>query len=130
MQFDLVSFLKTKPVIAVIGATNDKNKYGNIIMRDLAGKGFTAIPINPRADAVEGVHAYPDLSSAVKSNKIDLLVYVVPPPITLRSLEEAEKLNLKKVWIQPGAGDEKVKNFLERENFNYLMNACVMVEAY
>ncbi|MDH5654374.1 MAG: CoA-binding protein [Spirochaetia bacterium] len=129
MTFNLVEYLKTKPVIAVIGATNDSRKFGNIIMKDLGRKGYTAIPINPRATAVEGIPAFPDLKTAKSEHPISLLVYVVPPAITLKSLEEARDLNLKNVWVQPGAGDETVRQFLEKENFSFLINACVMVEA-
>ena len=37
-------------VIALIGASNDKHKYGNKIYRDLKSKGYNVIPINPRVD--------------------------------------------------------------------------------
>ena len=129
MNFDLVQFLKTNPTIALIGATNDSRKYGNIIMKDLLSRRYTVIPVNPRATTVEGVAAFPDLSSANQIIKTDLIVYVVPPPMTLLSLKEAHSLNIKNVWIQPGAGDDNVRSFLEEKDFNYLMNACVMVEA-
>ena len=128
-NLNLIRFLKTNPSIAVIGATNDSRKYGNIIMKDLLSRGFNVIPINPRAKTVEGVQAFPDLKAAGGLVMDGLLVYVVPPSITLESLKEAKQLNLKKVWIQPGAGDERVRTFLEYEKFDYLMNACVMVEA-
>lgn len=127
MNLDLVEFLRTEPVIAIVGATNDSSKYSNIIMRDLLAKGFKVLPINPRAKEVLGVPAYPDLKTALKENP-GLVVYVVPPKITLESLKEALKLNLKKVWIQPGAGDEAVREFLDENGFEYLLNACVMME--
>lgn len=127
MNLDLVEFLRTEPVIAIVGATNDSSKYSNIIMRDLLAKGFKVLPINPRAKEVLGVPAYPDLKTALKENP-GLVVYVVPPKITLESLKEALKLNLKKVWVQPGAGDEAVREFLDENGFEYLLNACVMME--
>jgi len=127
MNLDLVEFLRTEPVIAIVGATNDSSKYSNIIMRDLLAKGFKVLPINPRAKEVLGVPAYPDLKTALKENP-GLVVYVVPPKITLESLKEALKLNLKKVWVQPGAGDETVREFLDENGFEYLLNACVMME--
>lgn len=127
MNLDLDEFLRTEPVIAIVGATNDSSKYSNIIMRDLLAKGFKVLPINPRAKEVLGVPAYPDLKTALKENP-GLVVYVVPPKITLESLKEALKLNLKKVWVQPGAGDEAIREFLDENGFEYLLNACVMME--
>lgn len=128
-MFDLVKHLNTNPVIALVGATNDSTKFGNIILRDLLRKGYTVRPVNPKATAVEGIPAFKDLASAAAVGEIGLVVYVVPPKLTRQSLEEALKLSLKKVWVQPGAGNEEVREFLDSNGFQYLMDACVMVEA-
>ena len=129
MSFDLVSYLRTSPNIALVGATNQSSKFGNIILRDLVRKNFTVIPINPRATTVDDIPAFPDLRMALETHAIDLVVYVIPPPYTLLSLQEARELGLNKVWVQPGAGDESVRDFLDEHNFEYLIDACVMVEA-
>ncbi len=126
-NFDLAEFLKKNPKIALIGATNDKTKYGNIILHDLLNKGYTVFPVNPKASSIDGYKAYKNLEQLIQEQQVDLLVFVVPPKITYQILQEALKLNLKKVWIQPGAGNEEVRNFLEKNHFEYLMDACVMV---
>ena len=129
MDLNLVQLLRQQPIIALVGATNDRAKFGNIILRDLVSKNFHVIPVNPRARAVEEIPAFPDLASALEENLIGLVVYVVPPKLTRVSLEEAARLGLKQVWVQPGAGDEAVREYLEEHRFEYLMDACVMVEA-
>lgn len=126
-SFNLVEYLKTNPNIALVGATNDKTKYGNIILHDLISKGFTVFPVNPRAQTIDGMKAYKTLEELNEKERIDLVVFVVPPKITSEILQTALKLNLKKVWIQPGAGDENVRQFLEKNQFEYLMDTCVMV---
>jgi predicted CoA-binding protein len=128
-MFDLVKHLNTNPVIALVGATNDSTKYGNVILRDLLRKGYTVRPVNPKATAVEGLPAFKDLRAAAAAGDIGLVVYVIPPKLTLQSLREALDLSLKKVWIQPGAGNEEVRSFLDANSFEYLMDACVMVES-
>jgi len=129
MNFDLVSYLRTNPVIAIVGATNDTTKYGNKIMKDLIKKGYRVVPINPKATEVEGIKAYPDLTSAKSDHDISMIDYVIPPALTLKSLEEAKKTGIKKVWIQPGAGNDEVRDYLELNGFEYLMDACVMIES-
>jgi uncharacterized protein len=130
MNLDLVSYLRKKnPVMALVGATNQSEKFGNIILRDMRAKGYTVVPINPRATTVEGLKAWPDLTSAVREHLIGLVVYVIPPRLTLESLAEANELGLKQVWVQPGAGDNAVRTYLDEHGFDYLMDACVMVEA-
>lgn len=128
MIHNLVSYLREKPILALVGATNNTSKYGNIIMKNMMKKGFRIIPINPRADSVEDVPAYPDLKSAVQDHSIGLVVYVIPPKYTLESLHEAYNLGLHRVWVQPGAGDTHVRTFLNQNHFDFLMDACVMVE--
>ncbi len=128
-MFDLVKHLNTTPVIALVGATNDSTKFGNTILRDLVRKGYTVRPVNPKATNVEGIPAFKDLASALTAGEIGLVVYVIPPKLTRQSLEEALALSLKNVWIQPGAGNEDVRQFLDSNGFQYLMHACVMVEA-
>ena len=130
MHLDLTAYLRTQPTIALVGATNATSKFGYIILQDMVRKGYKVVPINPRAEEVGGQKAYPDLRSAADEEEIGLVVYVVPPKITLSELQEAAVLGLKKVWVQPGAGDEAVRAYLEEQQFEYLMDACVMVEAY
>ncbi len=126
-NLDLVQYLKQNPTIALVGATNDKSKYGNVIFHDLLNKGYTVYPVNPKATTIDGHKAYKTLEELVQEHRVDLVVFVVPPKITLNLLEDALKLNLKKVWIQPGAGDEAVREFLEKNQFDYLMDTCVMI---
>ncbi|MFN3605422.1 MAG: CoA-binding protein [Leptonema sp. (in: bacteria)] len=126
-SLDLVKYLKTNPKIALVGATNDKTKYGNIILHDLINKGYQVYPVNPRAKTIDGVPCYKNIEELSKEVDIGLVVFVVPPKITNEILPSLKKLNLKKVWIQPGAGDEVTRNLLEENEFEYMMDACVMV---
>jgi predicted CoA-binding protein len=56
--------------------------------------------------------------------------FVVKPEITLQILEKyLDILKNKKIWIQPGASDEKVEKFLKENNFSdYITNSCIMVK--
>lgn len=129
MGFNLAEFMKTSPVIAVAGATNHTAKFGNIIFRDLLDKGYKVIPVNPRATTIEDIPAWHSLTEAAGEMKIDLVNYVVPPKITNEILEESKSLGITKAWVQPGAGNEQTREFLEKNNFDYLLNACIMVQS-
>lgn len=129
MHEELKSYLRTKPALALVGASRRPEKYGNIILRNMLGKGFKVVPINSAESEIEGQTSYPNLTAARKIEAIDLVVYVVPPPRTLNSLKEAGELGLKKVWLQPGAGDDRTREYLEREGFEFLQDECVMVES-
>ena len=51
--------------VAVVGASNRPRSVGATVMRNLLQGGFAGavLPVNPRHDAVAGVHAYPNVSS-------------------------------------------------------------------
>ncbi len=128
-NFNLSAYLRTKPVIALVGASTNPEKFGHIIWQDMESKGFTIIPINRRGKTMGGRRSYESLGAAKAEHEIGLVVYVIPPDRTLESLKEALSVGLKKVWVQPGAGDAAVREFLEVNGFDYLVNACVMVHS-
>jgi predicted CoA-binding protein len=125
----LVKYFRTMPPVALIGASNDSTKYGNIIFKDLKSKGYTVYPINPKATSIEGVPALKSLEELKEKTKVDLLVYVIPPKLTLESLHKAKELGYKRVWLQPGAADAAVAEYLDMHDFQYIIGACVMVES-
>ena len=45
-------------VVAVIGASKDRRKYGNKALRAFRAQGYTVVPINPHEDQIEGERVY------------------------------------------------------------------------
>jgi predicted CoA-binding protein len=125
---DIAEMLRDPDVtIAVIGANNHPEKYGYVIYRDLKRKGFKLFPINPKTAEVDGDRSYARLSELPETPSI--VDFVTPPPVTLKILVECLTLNLKNVWLQPGSESPEVMEFVQENNFNYLANACIMVES-
>ena len=54
---------------------------------------------------------------------------MVPPAQALEVLNQCLELGLLNVWLQPGAEDPASLEFLQGHNFNYLANACIMVQS-
>ncbi len=113
--------------VAVVGATDNPSKYGHIIYKDLKQKGFTVYPVNPKASTVDGDKAY--TSVAEISEKPTIVNIVVPPKVALGVIRQCEELGLMNVWLQPGAESPENLAFLEERPFNYLANACIMVQS-
>ena len=113
--------------VAVVGATDDPSKYGYVIYRDLKRKGFTVFPVNPNRSTVDGDEAFSSLAAIPTTPSIANIV--VPPDVTLRILEECQKLGLKNVWLQPGAESPEAMSYLQGNDFNYLANACIMIRS-
>ena len=125
---DIATLLnKPETTVAVVGATDDAMKYGSVIYRDLKRKGYTVFPVNPNRTEVDGDKAYPSLDELPESPTI--VNIVVPPTATIRVLKKSLELGLNNVWLQPGAESPESLAFLQEHGFNYLANACIMVES-
>lgn len=111
--------------IAVVGASNDPSKYGNIIVRNLSGKGFMVLPVNPKEKEIAGLQAYPTVQNI--EGKVDLVVFVTPPQVSMKVLEGIDSNVIDAVWFQDGSFDENVIEEAKKR-FTYVVhNACVMM---
>ena len=111
--------------IAVVGASNDPEKYGNIIVRYLAAKGYTVLPVNPRQPEIAGIPAFPNLSAV--PGPVHIVNVVTPPGVTMKILEEVSRLGLPAVWLQDGSYDEAVLDVAASAPFKTVHDACIMV---
>jgi predicted CoA-binding protein len=125
---DIASLLgEPGTTVAVVGATDNPSKYGYVIYRDLKRKGYRVFAVNPRRSTVDSDAAFKDLKSLPE--KPTIVNIVVPPPAAASVLEESLKLGLMNVWLQPGAESPENLAFLQEKGFNYLANACIMIES-
>ena len=125
---DIATLLnEPETTVAVVGATDNATKYGSVIYRDLKRKGYAVFPVNPNRTQVDGDKAYPSLEKLPESPTI--VNIVVPPSVTIGVLKKSLELGLKNVWLQPGAESPESLAFLQEHGFNYLANACIMVES-
>jgi uncharacterized protein len=125
---DIASLLADEDTtVAVVGATDNPSKYGYVIYRDLKRKRYRVFPVNPGRATVDSDPAYRNLASLpVKPAIVNV---VVPPPVAATVLRESLELGLTNIWLQPGAESPENLAFLQENGFNYLANACIMVES-
>jgi predicted CoA-binding protein len=97
---------KMPKVVAVIGASADRHKYGNKALRAFRNRGYTVIPINPNETSVEGEPAFATVLDY--PGKIDEATVYVPADIGLRVMDDLAKKGIKTVWLNPGADDGTV----------------------
>jgi len=94
-------------VFAVVGASTDRSKYGNKVLRCYLQNDLVAWPVNPREEEIEGVPCYPDLASLPES--VHGASIITPPGVTLRVVEQAAQAGIRRLWMQPGSeSDEAV----------------------
>lgn len=86
---------------AVVGASANRAKFGNIIYRTLRERGYRVYPVNPTLETVEGDRAYPDIAALPEG--VEVLDIVIPPQRVPPVLEQAKAAGITRIWLQPGA---------------------------
>jgi uncharacterized protein len=89
------------PVVAVIGASADRRKFGNKAVRAFRAHGYTVIPINPHETLVEGERAYASVLDY--PGEIDEATVYVQPEVGVSIMGELFLKGIKTVWLNPGA---------------------------
>ena len=121
-----IPFLPGVKVIAVVGASRNPEKWGYKVFVTLRDKfpGVRVYPINPKAKEIAGSKAYPSLKDLPE--KPDLVVTVVPPQITEKIVEEAKKLGIKMIWMQPGSESDKAIEEAEKSGMKVYHHTCIV----
>jgi hypothetical protein len=90
--------------VAVIGASNNRQKFGNRAVRAYLREGYTVIPINPHEPEVEGIKAYRSVLDV--PGTIDMASFYVPPEIGELVIDEVAQKQIPEVWLNPGADSD------------------------
>lgn len=111
---------------AVAGASTDRGKYGNKVFRCYQQSGKQVIPLNPRAEEVEGVACVRDVSELPAD--LHGLSVITPPRVTEAIVEEAGRAGIKRIWVQPGAEFEGIHERCEELGIRCIWGgACLLV---
>jgi predicted CoA-binding protein len=88
-------------VVAVIGASSDRRKFGNRAVRAYRRQGYTVVPINPNETQVEGLRTYPSVLDV--PGEIDIATFYVPPAVGEKVMPEVARKKIPEVWLNPGS---------------------------
>lgn len=98
--------MQTPKVVAVIGASNNRRKFGNRALRAYRDQGYTVVPINPHEPEVEGLKAYASVLDV--PGPIDMASFYVPPEVGEEIIGEMARKQIAEVWLNPGAESDEL----------------------
>jgi len=122
---DLIKEFIAQKKFAVIGATDNPQKYGNQIVKNLKSRGYEVFPVNPKLKELEGLTCYAALGDIPV--KVDVVDFVVPPGVTEEILKQCKELGLSRIWLQPGSESETAIKFCIDNNLKVVHSVCVMM---
>ena len=88
-------------IVAVIGASSDRRKFGNRALRAFRRQGYTVLPINPNETEVEGLKTYASVLDV--PDAIDMATFYVPPDVGEKVMPEVARKQIPEVWLNPGS---------------------------
>jgi predicted CoA-binding protein len=121
----LISDFVNLRVWAVVGASQDRSKYGNRIFRSLRDAGYTVYAVNPKGGKIDGAQVYASLADLPELPEV--VDTVVPPAVTENIVREMHELGLRRVWMQPGSQSDGAISYGEDNDIQVVHDACAMV---
>lgn len=123
---NLIEDSVNQKVWAVVGVSQNKEKFGYKIFKSLKEAGYTVYPIHPSVTSVDGFPCYANLSALPeKPQVVDL---VVPPSVAEKIIDECIKEKIERVWFQPGAENKEAIEKAQKAGIKVVFNACALVE--
>ena len=93
-------------IVASIGASSDRAKFGNRALRAFRRQGYNVIPINPNEAQVEGLKTYRSVLDV--PGRIDMATFYVPPDVGQKVMAEAAQKHIPEVWLNPGSESDEL----------------------
>ena len=111
-------------VVAVIGASSNRRKFGNRALRAYIQQGFTVLAINPNEAEVEGLKTYASVLDV--PGPIDMATFYVPPDIGEKVIDEVAQKGITEVWLNPGAESDTLVERARAHNIRPIQACSIM----
>lgn len=92
--------------IIIIGASANREKFGNKAVRAYLKKGYRVYPINPKEEKIEGVKCYHDIKEI--NDKVNLASLYVKPEIGITIIKDLSEIGVKTIYVNPGTDSDEL----------------------
>ena len=111
---------------AIVGASENTDKWGFKVLKAMIDNGYKVIPVNPKYTLIYNQECFPTLSDI--SNKVDVVISIIPSVVTINVVTKCKELGIDKVWMQPGSESDEAIKFCEDNNIECIHHACLVVD--
>lgn len=115
-----------QPTVAIIGASANRQKYGNRSVRAHAAQGYQVFPVNPKGGEIEGFQAYKSLDE-VPVERLNRVSLYVPPEVGMTLLEEIAAKGCNELWLNPGSESDELADKARELGLDPII-ACSIVD--
>ena len=117
----------TSSVFGVVGASSNRQKFGNRVLRCYIQHGRQAIPVNPNEAVIEGVPCVGSIANL--PGEVKSISMITPPAVTERLAPDAIAHGIENIWMQPGAESAAAVSLCREKGINVIADgSCLLVE--
>ena len=113
------------PTIAIIGASNDRHKFGNKAVRAYRSQGYDVFPVNPNCETVEGLKCYSSVRD-VPVDHLDRISMYVPPEIGMELITDLVAKPASEVWFNPGSHEPELVEKASALGLNVVLGCSIV----
>ena len=115
-------------VIALVGASNNKEKDSNKVMKFLQRAGYKVIPVNPTYinNFIHGEKVFGSLSDI--KQKIDIVDVFRPSEEAEEIAKQTIKIGANALWLQLDIKNDKARDLVMKNKIYYIANKCTKIE--
>lgn len=126
MDDSLREILTKTHTIAIVGLSNNPNRYSHIVAKYLKDNGYRIVPVNPNITEALGESAYPDLDSI--PFPVDLVDVFRNTKSAETVVTQAIDLKIPVVWLQLGIYIPDVQQLAANTDTICIDRCCLKAE--
>lgn len=122
---DSINQFLSSTAFAVAGASSNRDKFGNKVLRCYLQHGKKVYPLNPNEKIIEDLPCIDQVANLPAD--VNSLSIVTPPQITEKIVEQAIAKGIKNIWMQPGAESQAAIQNCEKHDVNVIAGGpCIL----
>ena len=112
--------------LAMAGVSRNPRKFGHAAFLELRNKGMDILPVNPVAETISGVRAYPTVSAL--PSEVKGLIIMTRKDNTASVVKEALDAGIKQFWLQQMSDSKQAVDMLSAaDGVNFITGECILM---
>lgn len=125
VQEQIQQFLAS-PAFGVVGASTNRHKFGNKVLRCYLQHDRKAVPVNPNEPEIEGIPCVATIGD-LPADALSISM-ITPPDVTLKLVPLAVEKGIRNIWMQPGAEHPDAVSLCREKGINVIADgSCLLV---
>lgn len=114
--------------VAVIGASSNRDKFGNKAVRAFLKAGYRVFPVHPAQQVIEDLQCYKTIAQVPE--RPDLISVYVGPTTLLPILPDVAAKGCDELWLNPGTESPAVLNEANKLGLKVVQTCSILAVGF